>query len=145
MRLLVSGDRNWTDRDYIFGVLDGIHSIFEVEVVIEGEARGADLIARAWAEDRRVPVQPYPAEWDKYRPEPGSGKKNPAGPIRNREMLTNGKPDMVVAFHPDLAQSRGTLDMVRVSRQAGVPVKVFNGRDDDGEVWLDLLISGAVA
>jgi hypothetical protein len=146
VRVLVSGDRNWTDRAYIFDVLDKVDMIFgQIEVIIEGEARGADLIARAWAQERRIPFEPYPAQWDLYRPPPGSGRKNPAGPIRNRQMLTEGRPDMVLAFHPDLSQSKGTLDMVRAAREAGVPVKVFNGRDDDGEAWLDILVSGAVA
>ena len=66
-----------------------------------------------------------------------------AGPIRNREMLRDGGPEMVAAFHTDLSQSKGTLDMVRIARSAGVPVKVFNGRDDDGETWIDSLVSGA--
>lgn len=144
MRLLVCGDRNWEDRAYIFEVLGKIDAIFPVECLIEGEARGADVMARAWAQEKGRPYRMYPARWDLYRPPPGSGRKNPAGPIRNREMLSDGRPDMVVAFHGDLSQSRGTLDMVRVARAAGVPVKVFNGRDDDGEVWLDQLYSGAV-
>lgn len=50
---------------------------------------------------------------------------------------------MVAAFHSNLSQSKGTLDMVRVARAAGVLVKVFNGRDDDGETWIDSLVSGA--
>ena len=58
----------------------------------------------------------FPADW----------KANPraAGPIRNRQMLA-AKPDMVVAFHKDLATSRGTKDMVTIARKAGIPTLVL--------------------
>lgn len=121
MRLLVCGDRNWTDWDYIFVALDAIHREFGVDVVIEGEARGADIIGRFWAKDRGIPVEPYPADWDTF------GKS--AGPIRNRLMLTEGRPDMVVAFHPDLLNSRGTRDMVTAAKKAGVPVSVLGTKE----------------
>lgn len=42
-----------------------------------------------------------------------------AGPIRDQEMLDKGKPDLVVAF----LGNRGTADMVRRAREAGVPVR----------------------
>lgn len=127
MRLLVCGDRNWTDREYLYESLDAVHSSYGVEVVIEGEARGADILGRFWAKDRGIPVQPYPADWDQY--------KKAAGPIRNREMLNDGKPDAVIAFHPDILNSKGTRDMVNVARKAGVPVRVLPSEQD----WLDSL------
>jgi len=46
----------------------------------------------------------------------GLGRK--AGPIRNQEMLDQGRPNMVVAF----PGGRGTADMVRRARGAGVEV-----------------------
>lgn len=62
----------------------------------------------------------FPAEWTEY------GKA--AGPIRNREMLRSGKPDLVTAFHRDLNQSKGTRDMVEQARAATIPVWI-SGRD----------------
>lgn len=47
-----------------------------------------------------------------------------AGPIRNEQMLQEGQPDKVLAFHENLAQSRGTADMVRRAAKAGVPVEI---------------------
>lgn len=49
-----------------------------------------------------------------------------AGVIRNREMLAEG-PDVVLAFHADLAKAKGTRHMVRIAREAGVPVRVVAG------------------
>jgi hypothetical protein len=52
----------------------------------------------------------FPADWEKY------GKA--AGPIRNQQILVEGKPDLVVAFQG----GRGTANMVSRAQQAGVPV-----------------------
>lgn len=46
-----------------------------------------------------------------------------AGPIRNQRMLDEGKPDLVVAF----PGGRGTADMVRRAKAAGVPVRLNRG------------------
>jgi hypothetical protein len=59
-------------------------------------------------------VRHFPADWDKY------GKA--AGPIRNKQMLDEGKPQAVIAFSYDLARSRGTANMVAQARDAGLPV-----------------------
>ena len=43
---------------------------------------------------------------------------------RNARMLHEGRPERVIAFTDDLAGSRGTADMVRRARSAGLPVLV---------------------
>lgn len=120
MRVLVCGDRNWDRGDYLFGVLDGIHASQTVTVVIEGEAHGADQLAARWGQMRGVLVLPFSADW--------GNQGRAAGIIRNNAMLKHGKPELVVAFHPDIAHSKGTGDMVARARKAGVEVWVFTGR-----------------
>lgn len=78
--------------------------------IIAGEAKGADFLARVWAKWLQVDYIGFPAEWDTH------GKR--AGPIRNKQMLTEGKPDLVIAF----PGRRGTADMVSQSKKAGVEV-----------------------
>jgi len=87
-------------------------------VIIHGACiyGGADLIAGACARGMEVKVEEYPAEWDKY------GRA--AGPIRNMKMLKLGA-DLVVAFHDNLAASRGTKHMVSIAEKAGIPVWKF--------------------
>lgn len=116
MRVLVCGSRDWKKRGPIQLVLRGM--IVEIDtVVIHGAAPGADSIAHMVAEELRFDCDPYPADWDTH------GKK--AGPIRNQQMLDEGKPDVVFAFVTrPLAESRGTADMVRRAKKAGVPVYV---------------------
>jgi len=89
----------------------------KVSVVIHGAAPGADTLAGRWAELRRVPVEAFPADWEKH------GRA--AGPIRNAPMLAEGKPDLVVAF----PGGRGTANMCKQARAAGVKVVEVSARD----------------
>lgn len=79
-------------------------------LVIHGGARGADTHAGWAATAVDIPVAVYPADWATH------GRR--AGPIRNAQMLAEGRPDAVLAF----PGGRGTADMVRQARAAGVPV-----------------------
>jgi hypothetical protein len=114
VRLLVCGDRNWTDYKAVVREI----AARRVSVVIEGEAKGADRFARLAAERLEIPVLPFPADWEQYGRE--------AGPIRNRQMLQEGKPTEVIAFHADIASSKGTANMVALARKAGIPVTVYD-------------------
>ena len=110
MRVLVCGGAKFTDFEALCNACN--HYAYEAEVLIEGEAAGADKLGRAWAEDQDIPVLPFPANWRKY------GRA--AGPIRNQQMLDEGKPDLVLAF--PTPESRGTWDMVRRAKKAGIRV-----------------------
>jgi hypothetical protein len=119
-RVLVCGSRDWNDEFAIWCVLNGYASDDLGVTVINGGALGADSIARKWAALNEQPCETYPADWSR------EGKA--AGPIRNSRMLIDGKPEVVWAFiTKDLEQSRGTADMVRRARLAGVPTYVVRG------------------
>jgi hypothetical protein len=93
MRVLVCGGRDFDDVGLMISALDRLHTEKSFTVVIHGNARGADRMADTWARSRGVPREPYElpqGEWDEL------GKK--AGPLRNKRMLDDGKPDLVVAF-----------------------------------------------
>jgi YspA, cpYpsA-related SLOG family len=113
LRVIFCGDRNWSDRGWITQVMTALKDNLGNFTVIEGEARGADSIARDVAESLGLPVLKFPADWDKYR--------KAAGPIRNNQMLTEGRADGVVAFHLDIQQSKGTTNMIIQARTAGRP------------------------
>ena len=115
MRVLVCGDRSWSNLAPILRELKRLRPT----VVIHGGARGADTLAGAAARQLKIPVEVFPAQWDLY------GKS--AGPIRNKQMLVEGKPDLVLAFHTDIMASRGTRDMVRRAERAGVPFEIWEG------------------
>ena len=117
-RLLVTGDRNWSDREIIHQMLARCKNE-GFDTLIEGEARGADTIAREEAEklgytiaESSPGVKGFPANWGKYH--------KAAGPIRNIQMLKEGKPDLVLGFHHDIANSKGTKHMLKECKTAGI-------------------------
>jgi hypothetical protein len=83
----------------------------EVSEFACGGATGADALAIQWAMHRRVNFRVYYADWD--------GKGKSAGPIRNRQMLADFKPNLVIAF----PGGAGTTDMIAVAKKAGVTVQ----------------------
>src|SRR4029077_1738687 len=109
--MLVCGSRDWTDRDVLEGWLDEIASVLRISVVIDGGQRGADTMAFEWANNHGLNWERYFAKWRE--------KGNAAGWSRNRRMLREGQPTLVVAF--PLPQSRGTWHMVRIAKEAGGP------------------------
>lgn len=115
-RILVCGGRDYLDEDTLSAVLDKAHEANPIDLLIHGACAGADMLAEMWAGRAGVETAPFPADWDAH------GKA--AGPIRNRQMLDEGKPDLVIAF----PGGRGTADMVRTARNAGVPVVAVRAR-----------------
>lgn len=111
-KVLICGDRRWNDKKIIHKLLMGLAQMNALVTVIEGCAKGADRVACVY-DDPRFVHEHYPADWEKH------GKA--AGPIRNLKMLNDGKPDLVVAFHDDLENSKGTKHMVSIAQKAGIP------------------------
>ena len=118
MRILICGSRDWEFPEIIRDSLET--HMYAFPTIIEGEATGADADARDIAHDLALPVEPYPADWTKY--------KRAAGPIRNQQMLDKGKPDTVWAFFKNIERSRGTCDMVTRALRAGLPVFAVEAR-----------------
>jgi len=112
--VLVCGDRNWVSWMAIRRRLLGLP---RDAVIIHGDRRGADSIAEAEAICLGFKVQAYLADQKRFG--------HVAGLIRNTEMLTEGCPDLVLAFHNDLSKSEGTRDIVRKAVALGIPVEVI--------------------
>jgi len=85
------------------------------DTLIHGDAPGADQAAKILGEELDITVIPFPAEWAKY------GKA--AGPIRNKKMLTEGKPDLILAY--PIGESKGTRNMM----DQGKDIKTINLKD----------------
>ena len=108
-RVLICGTRkivNYVElAEFIKGLPTG-------SVIIQGMCRGVDLMARHLGVKYGFEVEDYPADWDKY------GRA--AGPIRNKQMLDEGKPDLVYAVHPNISESKGTKNMVNQANKRGI-------------------------
>jgi len=109
-RLLVCGGRDFADGKALRRWMNEAVSEHKHVLVIHGGARGADALAGQIAKQAGIGCQVFPALWEKH------GRS--AGPIRNQQMLDEGKPDLVLAAPGGV----GTADMVRRSRAADVAV-----------------------
>lgn len=117
-RVLVCGGRDFNRPEVVHSALDAVHGMcahLEMDmIVIHGDCpRGADAAVKS--SRARFWTSAFPADWNRY------GKA--AGPIRNQQMLDVGKPDMVLAF----PGGRGTADMVRRAKDAGIRVVEVEG------------------
>jgi len=112
-RVLICGDRNWTDRDLIRAWLCKLQDE-GYDTVIHGAARGADTLAGEEANKIGFTVLFFPANWTRY------GRA--AGMIRNQQMLDEGKPDTVLYFHRNLPESKGTKDMVERAQKQNLEI-----------------------
>jgi hypothetical protein len=112
-----ASERDLWEYDVLTAVLDGLREGHDIEAVITGGAKGADRQGHDWAGFYGYERPVFHADWAKHG--------NAAGPIRNQQMLDEGKPDLVVAFvDKPLAESRGTVDMVSRARKAAVKTVV---------------------
>jgi hypothetical protein len=106
-RIIVCGGRDYSDYAKVAAELDLLRPI----VIIQGGAKGADFMARKWAEANEVFCRTFHADWDTH------GKA--AGPIRNQRMLDETNSNLVLAF----PGGRGTADMVRRAEATGIEVR----------------------
>jgi hypothetical protein len=116
MTILCCGDRNWKHYYVIYARLSEYRG--QDVTIIHGNASGADRMSAKVAVDLGLSVKSFQAEWEKF------GKA--AGPIRNSRMLAEGNPDLVIAFHDDIRNSKGTKDMVDKAKRKKITTEVIS-------------------
>lgn len=118
MKVLITGDREWTD---VKAIVDVLEQLPPNTIVVHGACRGADTIAHATAEALGFTIRSYPADWTLHG--------YAAGPIRNKQMIdvehTSEEPiNLCIAFHDDLdGKSKGTKNMCLRASDAGIEVR----------------------
>lgn len=116
-RVLVTGSREWADRELLWGVLDVAASAAPI-IVVHGKCpKGADRMAQEWCDDRGVSFEQHPADWQRYH--------NGAGLVRNQEMVNLGADVVYAFFAGDGTSSKGTADCVKRAEKAGLQVRKF--------------------
>jgi len=100
MKIIVCGGRNFFSYPVVQLVLDR----FNITELAHGGAVGTDSLAGAYAKANDIPYKVYKADWDKH------GKA--AGMIRNKEMLKDFDPYLVIAF----PGGKGTENMIQISQ-----------------------------
>ena len=112
MKFIIAGSRNMVPTKEDWDTLDRFRTT--ITEVVSGCAKGADTFGEEWADDQRLPVKKFPADWDKY------GRN--AGPIRNKQMAEYA--DGLVAFR--FKNSKGTTNMIKQARECELEVVVID-------------------
>ena len=113
MKYIIAGGRDFNNRSIMFPILSK-HISNMCDTIISGDARGADALGVEWAAHFQIPIQHFPAQWDKY------GKS--AGFIRNAEM--GEEADALIAFWD--GKSKGTAHMIKTMKRNNKPYWVYN-------------------
>lgn len=116
MNLCIVGCRDYSDYGYFTKKVNEIVAGRPIAQIISGGASGADAMAEKYANDNRINVRVFPANWNK--------RGRAAGPIRNGEMAdyvksVNGE---VIAFWDN--KSTGTKNMIGHCQRLGIAVTI---------------------
>lgn len=111
--LAIIGSRTFTDYSTLCKFIEGYTSLgITIGGIVSGGAKGADSLAKRYADENGIPLLEFIPNWDKY------GKA--AGMIRNRDIIDAA--DEVLAFWD--GTSRGTKNSIDYARKKKVPVVV---------------------
>lgn len=108
MRIAFTGGRDYRNRQVVYHLLETLRP--SLEHVAVGDARGLDEIVRMACMNLNVVHTMYVAEWETH------GRA--AGPIRNKAMLLDGRPDILIAFPGGI----GTENCIRQARELAITV-----------------------
>jgi hypothetical protein len=115
MKLLVTGGRDYTNKELLWSTLDEYRERYGDDLIIIHGAHksGTDKLADEWAIDREVDCLRVPARWKTTTP------TKSAGPRRNQRMRDRYKPQEVLAT----AGGTGTNGMKELAHERGIPVR----------------------
>jgi hypothetical protein len=114
-KVIIAGGREFGDYHLLHlkcrQLLFENHDPSDIEIV-SGKARGADRLGEQFAEQYKIQVAEFPADWS-------LGKQ--AGYVRNKQMAEYS--DALIAFDTG---GRGTGHMINLAREHGLAVRVVN-------------------
>jgi len=110
MKVLIFGGRDFKDVDRLYHSMSRfVVQNGNVSRVVSGHARGADEMGEMWADEMDLPVDIFPADWEKF------GKR--AGYLRNVQMADSGL-DYAVEF----PGGKGTAMMHHLLIERKIPI-----------------------
>jgi hypothetical protein len=131
MKVIIAGSRQIIDYQLVSAVLSNTLSKYNISIteVVSGCAGGVDSLGEQWALENKIPVNPFPAEWNDLdvpnalvRTNKWGKKYNArAGFQRNESMAEHG--DVLIAIWD--GKSRGTSDMIERARNHALSVYVY--------------------
>ena len=113
LKVIVAGGRDFQDFDLLTKKLDILFSKRADVVIISGMAKGADSLAVKYAEENKLRVSEFPAQWQKHG--------NASGFRRNIEMARFA--DACVCFWN--GKSVGTKHMIDTAKRMNLKLRVI--------------------
>lgn len=114
-RILIAGCRDFNNykiaKRYINRCLSEIKKQYDL-IIVSGGAKGADMLGERFANEKKLKIERYLPDWQKY------GKA--AGPKRNKEMVAVS--DYIICFWDK--KSQGTASTIRYGRLLDKPIRV---------------------
>ena len=115
-KLIIAGSRDFTDYAKLCSEVDEFAEeqklYLDDLMVISGTCRGADKLGEQWAFSHEIPVELFPANWNKF------GKS--AGYIRNEAMAKYSTHCIVFIKN----HSKGSQHMIDLAKKYGLILKV---------------------
>lgn len=111
MRTIIAGSRTIHDIKQLGDAL--LLAPFSPTTEISGRARGVDVLGERFARARGLPIEYFPADWEKH------GKK--AGHLRNIEMA-HAAQALIAVWD---GESKGTGNMIEIAEAKGLEVFVY--------------------
>jgi len=142
MKLIIAGSREFTDYNYLkkvcYEVIPMAQYYLEVPAweieIISGSARGADSLGENFANEERLKLTTFPVTkemWNDMTPpcypmprSDGTMYNAMAGYKRNEKMLDYCKDDYAITIAFIKGDSKGTKQMVKISKKALLPTWV---------------------
>jgi predicted Rossmann fold nucleotide-binding protein DprA/Smf involved in DNA uptake len=114
MNVAIVGSRNFHNYDlFLKHVNDFIEKYDFPDKIISGGAKGADTLARRWAEEYGVTIKEYFPNWSLGRC---------AGPLRNKDIITNST--HMLAFPSK--DGSGTQNAIKLAKEKGIKIIVIH-------------------
>jgi hypothetical protein len=108
MKVIIAGSRTINNYKLLKSAIED--SKFKIDEIVSGVAKGIDTLGLRYAEENKIPVKCFPADWKKF--------KKKAGLIRNREMAEYA--DGLIAIWD--GYSRGTKHMIDFAASKGLNI-----------------------
>lgn len=112
----IIGSRGYTNYEDMCRYMDDtiVANSWEVIRIVSGGAKGADSLARRYAQEHGIELVEYLPDWDTYG--------NRAGMIRNHTIVSNC--DVIVAFHKN--NSKGTAHGIKLAGEQNKKCIIYN-------------------
>lgn len=125
MRIVIAGCRDFIDEKSLFQYCDAVlkdREFYNPEIdgdviIVQGEARGADLLGKKYAQERGYACECFPAQWNRAD---GSFDRA-AGMRRNGDMAKVSQG--LIAFWD--GESRGTGGMLKIAESKKLKIRVY--------------------